>query len=296
MVRDMEPDEEFRKLYPFSGRFADIDGQRMHYLDEGAGDPILMLHGNPTWSFYYRNLVRELRDQFRCVAPDHIGCGFSSKPQRYNYRLAQHIANLERLVERLELRDITLVLHDWGGAIGMGLATRQPERIKRIIVLNTAAFRSERIPWRINVCRLPVVGAAAIRGMNGFARPATFMATTRKGGLPREVARGYLLPYRNWRDRVANLRFVQDIPMRPGHPSYGTLVEIENRLGLFKDTPSLICWGGRDFCFNDDFLRRWREELPGAEVHRFAEAGHYVLEDAREEILPLVRGFIRRTA
>ncbi|MEX2381328.1 MAG: alpha/beta fold hydrolase [Opitutales bacterium] len=268
----------------------------MHYLDEGSGEPILMLHGNPTWSFYYRNLVKDLSaDGFRCIAPDHIGCGFSSKPQEYSYTLAQHIENLEALVKNLDLTGITLVLHDWGGAIGMGFATRQPEKIKRIIILNTGAFLSKEIPWQINICRIPVFGAAVIRGLNGFALPATRMATTRAGGLPPEVARGFLWPYRTWHDRVANLRFVQDIPMKPDHRSFATLAEIESKLPLFRKTPSMICWGGKDFCFNDHFLDRWKAEFPGAAVHRFADAGHYVLEDAYEEILPLARSFCRES-
>lgn len=268
----------------------------MHYLDEGAGEPVLMVHGNPTWSFFYRNLVADLSaDGYRCVAPDHIGCGFSSKPQNYSYTLAQHIENLEKLVDHLKLEGITLVLHDWGGAIGMGFAARHPGRIKRIVLLNTAAFLSPKIPWRINICRLPVFGPLVIRGLNGFAWPATWMATTRKGGLPTDVARGYLRPYRNWHDRVANLRFVQDIPMGPADPSYDTLARIEAKLALFRDTPALICWGGKDFCFNDHFLRRWEKELPQAAVHRFGDAGHYVIEDAYDKILPLIRSFCSET-
>lgn len=294
MVATMTGTDEFNRLYPFNGHMLPVGREQLHYLDEGQGEPVLMLHGNPTWSFYYRNLVRDLRGRYRCVVPDHIGCGFSSKPQDYPYRLSRHIENIERLVEHLDLKKITLVLHDWGGAIGMGFATRHPERISRIVVLNTAAFLSQRIPFRINICRLPGLGALMIRGLNGFAGAAVFMATTRRGGLPREVGRGFLLPYRNWHDRVANLRFVQDIPMSPKHPSYNTLAEIENRLSLFHGTPMLICWGGRDFCFDDSFLRRWRTEFPRAKVHRFAEAGHYVLEDAYPDILPLVERFLER--
>lgn len=289
----MKNDSEFLRLYPFQGKELSLGNERMHYLDEGNGEPVLMLHGNPTWSFFYRNLVRDLSVAgFRCLAPDHIGCGFSSKPQNYRYELAQHIENLEALVEHLDLKEVTLVVHDWGGAIGMGFATRHVKKIKRIVVLNTAAFLSSRIPWRINICRIPGFGAAVIRGMNGFAWPATFMATKKKGGLAPEVARGYLRPYGNWHDRIATLRFVQDIPMSPGHPSYETLAEIESRLGEFRDTPVLICWGGKDFCFNDEFLRRWQKEFPQATTHRFAEAGHYLLEDAYDEVLPLIQSFL----
>lgn len=289
---NLERTPEFQQLYPFDGHLLPVGLEQMHYLDEGSGDPILMLHGNPTWSFYYRNLVRDLRGRFRCVAPDHIGCGFSTKPQKYRYTLEQHIDNVERLVEHLDLKKITLVVHDWGGAIGMGLATRQPARIDRIVVLNTAAFLSSRIPWRINVCRLPGFGALAIRGMNGFAGAAVFMATARRAGLPRNIRRGYLLPYRNWHDRVANLRFVQDIPMSAKHPSYATLAQIQDRLPLFKETPMLICWGAKDFCFDEGFLHRWQAEFPNAEAHLFADAGHYVLEDAYDRILPLIKEFM----
>ena len=288
----MKNDSEFEKLYPFSGKEFSVDGERMHYLDEGEGKPILMVHGNPTWSFFYRNLVRDLRQNgHRCIAPDHIGCGFSTKPQNYPYTLARHIENLDRLVAHLKLDDITLVVHDWGGAIGMGFAVRHPEKIRRIVILNTAAFLSPHIPWRINICRLPLFGPLAIRGFNGFAKPATKMATTQKGGLKKEIARGFLKPYGNWHDRVANLRFVQDIPMKSSHPSYETLAAIEKELPRFRETPALICWGGKDFCFNDHFLERWRKEWPHAEVHRFENAGHYVLEDAYGEILPLISNF-----
>ena len=125
--------EPFRDLYPFESRFIELGPHRMHYLDEGQGETLLMLHGNPTWSFYYRNLVKGLRSQYRCVVPDHIGCGLSDKPQEYNYTLSQHIDNLAALVDHLNLDHLTLVMHDWGGSIGMGLAVRAPEKIKRLI-------------------------------------------------------------------------------------------------------------------------------------------------------------------
>ncbi len=288
----MELDSEIRRLYPFQSRFLETGGHRLHYVDEGKGEPLLLLHGNPTWSFYYRNLIREFSPSFRCVAPDHIGCGLSDKPPDYPYRLSQHIDNLEALADHLGLEDITLAVHDWGGAIGFGLAARRPGRIKRLILFNTAAFRSTRIPFRINICRLPGFGALAIRGANAFAGAAVRMATTRPGGLPPEVRRGFLWPYRSWRDRVATLRFVQDIPLNPSHPSWETLVDIEKALPTFRDRLALICWGGRDFCFNDSFLERWKTKLPGARVCRYAEAGHYVVEDALPEIVAEMRAFL----
>ena len=285
--------ESLRDEYPFASHWLDLDGLRLHYLDEGQGDEtLLMLHGNPTWSFFYRKLILALRDGCRCVAPDHMGCGLSDKPQDYPYRLERHIDNVERLVVERDLRGITLVVHDWGGAIGMGLALRQPNRIRRFVVFNTSAFLSSRIPLRINVCRLPLFGPLAIRGFNAFAGAAVTMASGRRERMTPAVRRGYLGPYGSWADRIATLRFVQDIPMGPGHPSYALMRSIDEGSARFADHPMLICWGGKDFCFNDHFLEMWRERFPRAEVHRFADAGHYVVEDAHERIGPLVREFL----
>jgi cis-3-alkyl-4-acyloxetan-2-one decarboxylase len=289
---------ELGDLYPWTPRrFEQPGGVQMSYLDEGPASPretLLMLHGNPTWSFYYRDLVRALSGEHRCVVPDHVGSGLSDKPQDYAYTLATHVDNVDRLVESLDLRDVTLVVHDWGGAIGMGWATRRPARVKRLVVLNTSAFRSQRIPVSIDICRIPFLGALIIRGMNGFAKPATWMAVMKR--MRPEVARGFLRPYDSWRNRIGNLRFVQDIPMHPRIPSWETLGRIEDALPTLRDKPMLVCWGGRDFCFDDTFLEGWKTRFPAAEVHRFADAGHYVLEDAGDEVLTRVKGFLARTA
>ncbi|MCO5170112.1 MAG: alpha/beta fold hydrolase [Planctomycetes bacterium] len=288
---------ELGDLYPWTPRRFELPGGvGMSYLDEGprqGGETFLMLHGNPTWSFYYRGLVRALSGEHRCVAPDHVGSGLSDKPQDYPYTLGTHVDNVERLVEHLDLRDVTLVVHDWGGAIGMGWTTRHPDRVRRLVVLNTAAFRSQRIPPSIDLCRVPGLGALLIRGLNGFARAATLRAVQRK--MPADVKRGYLGPYGSWADRVGNLRFVQDIPMHDRIPSWPVIVEVERRLPALRDKPMLVCWGGRDFCFDDTFLAGWRERFPEAEVHRFADAGHYVLEDAGPEVLERLRAFVART-
>ena len=154
----------------------------MSFLDEGprADEAVLMLHGNPTWSFYYRHLVRELAPAMRCVVPDHIGMGASEKPEHYDYTLNTRISDVEALIASLQLKKVHLVVHDWGGAIGFGFAARHPELIGRIVILNTAAFASPRIPFRIALCRLPVVGPLLVRGANGFAWPSTWMAMQRR--------------------------------------------------------------------------------------------------------------------
>lgn len=281
------------RLYPFTPRtFVTAAGARMSYLDEGprTDEAVVMLHGNPTWSFYYRDLVRALSPAHRCVVPDHIGMGLSEKPPDYDYRLATRIADVADLVASLGVQRVHLVVHDWGGAIGFGFAARQPARIGRIIIFNTAAFRSERIPLRIAIFKAPVLGPAIVRGLNGFAGPATSMAMHRRELTPDEK-RGYLWPYDSWANRVAVSAFVRDIPRKASHPSWPTLERVEQGLADFRRHPALVLWGGKDFCFNDHFLARWREFLPNAEIHRIADAGHYVLEDAREEVIPRAMAF-----
>jgi pimeloyl-ACP methyl ester carboxylesterase len=284
--------------YPFPGHSLDRDGLRYHYLDEGAGEPVVMVHGNPTWSFYFRHLLHGLRDCHRIVVPDHIGCGLSDKPgdDRYDYTLSSRVADLEALLDHLGLREgLTLVLHDWGGMIGMAYASRHPERIRRLVILNTAAFRlpaGKRLPWSLWLFRNTPLGSFLVRGLNAFCRGAARACVTRP--LPAEVRRAYLAPYDSWKNRIAVLRFVQDIPLRPGDRAYEEVRTVEEGLHRFRGVPMLICWGGRDFVFDGDFLAEWQRHFPEAEVHRFPDAGHYVLEDVGAEILPLVRGFLAR--
>ena len=284
--------DSLRQLYPFASNTLTLkDGEKLHYLDEGKGDEaVLMVHGNPTWSFYYRNLIKNLRDHFRCIVPDHIGCGLSSKPQKYQYRLAQHIDNLSQLLETLSLKKIHLVLHDWGGAIGMGAAQSISNKIGSIIILNTAAFRSTHIPARISLCRTPFLGSLIIRGMNGFARPAITMAMAQRK-LSAEEKVGFLFPYNNWKNRVAIDAFVKDIPLKANHPSYETLQKIETNLGLFLENPMLIEWGGEDFCFDHTFRTQWQMFFPQAKTTIHPDAGHYVLEDA-PDVIPNIRNFL----
>lgn len=279
--------------YPFQPHSLTIDGHKMSYLDEGEGPTVVMVHGNPTWSYLYRNLVSNLRERYRCIVPDHLGCGFSDKPQVYPYQLANHIDNLEHLLTALSIERCVLIVHDWGGAIGMGWAGRNPQRIAGMVVLNTAAFRSSRMPLRIAICRLPVIGGLLVRGINGFARAAVFMAVTK--AMRPAIARGFLQPYNSWRNRIAIHRFVQDIPMNVRHPSWNTLVSVENGLAQLHSSPMLLCWGGRDFCFDVTFYQQWRSRFPEAEAHFFPEAGHYVLEDALVPIQSRIDGFLHRT-
>jgi cis-3-alkyl-4-acyloxetan-2-one decarboxylase len=289
----------FRHLYPFTSCFAEVNGLRMHYVDEGRGEPIVMVHGNPTWSFYFRKLIGGLSREYRAIAPDHIGCGLSARPgpSEYGFRLRNRVDDLEALLDRLDVdRNITLVLHDWGGMIGMALALRHPERIARLVLLNTAAFRKPKgkpLPLALRLVRsVPFLAAPAVLGLNLFARGAARTAPAR--GMRPDARKGLLAPYNSWRNRLATLRFVQDIPLSPKNPGYAILEQVDRGLAQFNSRPMLICWGERDFVFDRDYLTEWCRRFPFAEVHRFPEAGHYVLEDVPDRVLELTAAFLKR--
>ena len=297
----MSPDAFDPALYPFAGHLFDTgDGIRMHYLDEGRGSPVVMVHGNPTWSFYYRDLVRRLSDRYRCIVPDHVGCGLSDKPPayKYPYSLDRRVADLTALLENLKLdHDVTLIVHDWGGMIGTAWATRFADRVKRLVVLNTAAFHlpaRKRLPLSLWVGRNTPLGPVLIRGLNLFCRLAAGWCVVRRP-LPPPVRRMYLAPYDSWANRIAVLKFVQTIPLKSTDPGNEIVTQTEQRLCLLRDKPVLICWGMQDFVFDANFLAEWERHFPAAEIHRFDDAGHYILEDAGEDVGLRVEEFLKRT-
>jgi haloalkane dehalogenase len=288
-------------LYPFASRWLDVDGLRLHYLDEPAGESagrrretLLFVHGNPTWSFHWRALIVALQSKYRCIAPDHLGCGLSDRPHRL-LTLAEHVENLAALVERLDLEHVTLVAQDWGGAIGLGAMLRTPARLERIVLFNTGAFPPPYIPWRIRACRLPLVGRLAVQGGGIFNRAALRMTLARRKRLDPDVAAAYLAPYDSWANRRAIYGFVKDIPSSPHEPTWQSLADIERGLASLADRPALLVWGMRDWCFHPDCLERFERAWPKAEVHRLADVGHWVLEDAPEEAVPLVEQFLTAT-
>jgi haloalkane dehalogenase len=289
-----------QKYYPFTGQTLKLDGLDYHYLDEGSGPTVVMLHGNPSWSFYYRNLVLALRDRYRCIVPDHIGCGLSDKPgdDRYDYTLARRVDDLERLIDSLAItKNITLVLHDWGGMIGMAWAARHPGRVARLVIMNTAAFHipeGKKFPLALRICRDTLLGALLVRGGNAFSLAASFVGCKRHP-MSAELRQAYRLPYNSWRNRIATLRFVQDIPLAPGDRNYELVSAVAAGLDRFRDLPMIILWGELDFVFDRHFLTEWQRRFPAAKVHSFADAGHYILEDAKEEVVPLIAAFLDRS-
>lgn len=291
-----------RPSFPFERRFHGLTARPaaaggsevfMHHVDEGPRDgagTVLCVHGNPTWSFYWRRIIAELSGEARVVAPDHLGMGLSSRVKG-GVRLAEHVAALTELIDTLDLDDITLVCHDWGGAIGFGAVKERPRRFRSFVVTNTAAFPSSLMPRRIAACRVPGLGRLAVQGGNAFARAALRMTTVVP--LTEEARRGLIAPYDSWAQREQIWRFVEDIPLKETHPSWGTLCAIGDSLADRRGLPMELVWGMRDWCFSPAFLDQWRQRFPDAAVSELDGAGHYLNEDAPEAVIAAIRRVMR---
>ena len=287
--------------YPFTPKqFQPRPGLSMSYLDEGPrdGEVVVMLHGNPSWSYYWRTLVSGLSDKYRCIVPDHIGMGFSDKPDDadYDYTLQSRVDDVEALLKHLGITGpVTLAVHDWGGMIGFGWALKHAAQVKRLVVTNTAAFplpQAKPMPWQIALGRDWKFGALIIRAFNAFSSGASYLGVERR--MPADVRRAYVSPYNNWKNRISTVRFMQDIPLGTQDKAWPLLEEAGRRLPEFADRPAFLGWGLKDFVFDKHFLAGFRAALPNAEVHAYDDAGHYVLEDKHETLVPLIRDFLQR--
>ncbi|WP_126968226.1 alpha/beta fold hydrolase [Xanthomonas arboricola] len=292
--------------YPFTPQRLEVrPGIAMSYLDEGPrdGEVVVMLHGNPSWSYLWRHLVSGLSDRYRCIVPDHIGMGVSDKPDdapdaqpRYDYTLQSRVDDLDTLLRHLGITGpVTLAVHDWGGMIGFGWALSHHAQVKRLVITNTAAFPlppEKPMPWQIAMGRHWGPGEWFIRTFNAFSSGASWFGVSRR--MPAEVRRGYVAPYNNWRNRISTIRFMQDIPLSPADQAWPLLERSAQALPSFADRPAFIAWGLRDICFDKHFLAGFRKALPNAEVTAFDDANHYVLEDKHEVLVPAIRAFLER--
>ena len=273
-------------------------GGQLAYTDTGTGDPVVFVHGNPTWGFYFRSLITELSRDHRCVALDHLGCGRSSKPTaaEYDFRLQSRVDDLDALLDHLNItNNVTLVVHDWGGMIGCAWAARHPERLKRLIAINTGAFplpAAKPMPLSLRLGRSTRLGEWLILKRNLFCKLAAKWCVTRKP-LPPEVRAAYLAPHDTPAHRLSVLKFVQTIPLAEKDDGYDIVKNTGEALTRFG-VPTLLLWGLRDFVFDRHFLDEFRRRVPHAEVKTWADCGHYLLEDAPEEVVPEVRAFLAR--
>jgi cis-3-alkyl-4-acyloxetan-2-one decarboxylase len=287
----------FETLYPFAPHYLNLNGHLLHYLDEGKGPPVLMVHGNPTWSFYFRHLVHSLSRQFRTLVPDHIGCGFSDKPnpEDYDYTLASRVADLDALVAHtMPDGRLNLIVHDWGGMIGLAWALDNPERVDKLVITNTAGFflpEKKRFPWILWAVKyLNWFSVPAILGLNLFSKGALYLGASTR--LSSRVKKGLTAPYNSRQNRIATLKFVQDIPLNPKDKSWEVVARVDRRLDRLNPDQVLFLWGAKDFVFDTFFLDEFLARLPGARSHVFEDAGHYLFEDKPAETADLIHRFL----
>lgn len=287
----------FETVYPFTPHYLDINGHMLHYLDEGSGSPVLMVHGNPTWSFYFRNLVNGLSKKHRILVPDHMGCGFSDKPDpaAYDYTLASRVRDLDALVSRtVPDGKISLIVHDWGGMIGLAWALDHLDRVDKLVITNTAGFflpKEKQFPvvlWMIKY--LNWFAVPAILGLNLFSYGALFFGA--QTSLCTETKKGLTAPYNSWKNRIATLKFVQDIPLNTTDKSWPVVNHVDRHLARIRPDQVLLLWGAKDFVFDTTFLHEFLRRLPGARAHIFADAGHYLFEDKPDETSDLIYRFL----
>jgi acyl-CoA synthetase (AMP-forming)/AMP-acid ligase II/pimeloyl-ACP methyl ester carboxylesterase len=296
---DRDSPRPYGPLYPFRSRFVTVGrgtatggtrGHRMHYVDEGSGPVIVCLHGNPTWGFLFRNLIAALRDDFRVIVPDHVGCGLSDQPGDVCFRAGDRIGHLEDLLAELGIGRFSLVMHDWGGPLGTGLAVRRPADVERLVYFNTTLAEMALLPGMIRRAAAPVIGKLLTHDTMQFLKLLTSFGVVQ--AMPEEVKRGYLRPYQTRAGRRAIWGFVQDIPFSPSHPTAPLMDDMVARLPALADTPVKIIWGMKDPCFHPGILRQVAARFPQADVVRVPDASHLVLEDAPGQSIAAVREFL----
>ena len=287
--------ETFGGTWLYRPRFFEHECVRLHYVDEGEGEPIVMLHGNPTWGYLYRNFIPPLSESNRCVVPDYMGFGKSDKPLDQPYTLARHIENFSALMLDLDLRDVTLVMQDWGGPIGLGFGVEHPERIKRLVILNSWAFRipeGSSLAPLLELFRQPHVGEAMVQGLNLFVEGFLPAGIYHKERLE-EFMPAYRAPFPDWNSRIGTLAFPRDIPVGDEHPSTATMGRIQDNLGKLN-VPTTIIWALQDPAIPPPLIDAWKGVYPHAEEHRIETASHFLQEDEPEQIVGLILDFLKR--
>jgi haloalkane dehalogenase len=295
-------DWTFNGTWPYAPRWFQVPEGRLHYVDEGPRDgrPVVLLHGNPTWGYLWRNFIGPLaKAGFRVVVPDYLGFGRSDKPDDPSlYEIPRHAARLEQLLESLDLRNATVVPQDWGGPIGLAWAGRHPERIHSLAILNTIAHRPPekvKLPLPLHLFRIPGVGELMVKGAHAFVRGFLFRAgIVHRERLGPDERAAYLAPHPTWSSRTAILVFPREIPAGPEGRVSEFLGSVHERLMALKSKPVFIAWAMKDIAFLPEYLDRlWLADFPKAEVLRLPDAGHYLQEDAHEKIVPALIRFLK---
>lgn len=285
--REGDPDWLDRTRYPFESNYLDLPEGRVHYVDEGEGRPVVMLHGNPTWSFLYRHLIRGLSDDYRCIAPDLLGFGLSEKPADFSYRPPDHARVLERLIERLDLSDAVIVGHDWGGPLGLDYATRHPDAVSGVVAMNTWMWPRRRfLPRAISRTVGNRAGKHLVLRYNAFARAAIGPASLASSRVDAGVYRHYMAPLATPADRVGSWVLVREL-----RGSHDWLARLWDRRAAVDGLPSLLLWGERD-PVHKPLLPRWQALFPNASETVYGDVGHFVPEEVGRDLVQPVEEFL----
>lgn len=285
-MSDLTPEERerFHEIFPFEAKFFDVDGHKLCYFDEGTGPALVLIHSCPMSAFAFRSVIREFRTTRRVIAYDQLGFGRSDKPLHFDYRIENHIEHLERLLNHLGIDEhITLVMHGRGAAIGMGYAARHPESVENFIVMNAMSFSDFSLPFRLRLCKIPVLGNILVNKFNFFLRPPW--------RYPKIVRDAYLLPFPRKEDRGALMEFINSLPCAPEDKSAQSMIEIETAIWSLREKRALILWGGKDWLYTKRALRKWTEYFPSAKVVMLPLAGRFLMEDDPAEFITNVREF-----
>lgn len=284
--------------FPYEPRWFDVGGHSVHCVEAGSGPPLVFVHGNPTWSFYYRDLMRGLAGSRRCIAYDHVGMGLSARPAepQYRYTLDSRVADLAAVLDQLVPQGpLAFVAHDWGGMIALAWAMQHADRVTHLILGNTGGFhlpRGRAFHWQLRFARSPL-GGLLLDHADGFARVAAWTCSRRPGRMTADRRRAYLAPYEGASSkRLAVRRFVEDIPLSPSDPAFHTVQKVDEFTHT-RHLPLLLLWGRHDFVFDDAFLEEWQRRQPRAKVRVFEDAGHYVFEDEGAACIDEIAAFLR---
>ena len=280
-----------RKEFPFEPHFLPLNMGEMHYIDEGRGEPVVMVHGNPTWSFLYRHLIKGLSKDYRCIAMDHIGFGLSDKPWDSSYYPEDHAKNLEQLINKLDLKDVTLVVQDWGGPIGLSYAINSPENVKRLIIMNTWMWSVKGDPYyeRFSKFMGGPVGRFLIRHFNFFVRVVMKKAMGNPAKLTRPIHQHYFKAL----DRPEERKGCWIFPKRIIGSSEW-LESLWSQRDKIKDKPALILWGMKDIAFRERELNTWSSLFTDCRVIRYEDTGHFVQEEQGIGLCPVIEDFLRK--
>ena len=300
-LQHSELDPGIREKWPFAARYARVNGWRMHYVDEGAGDPVLLLHGNPTWGFLYREVIGPLvQSGRRVIVPDMVGFGLSEKAAREQaHTLDGHIADLVGLVRRLDLARITVVCHDWGGPTGLAMAMSNPGRIRALVIMSTwawplppAEFHTRIFPWR--TMHAPLVGPYLLGRHNALASRGVYLSVVDREKFRREALAAYAAVLPDSETRLLTWAWPRWIPLDQNARALARFAWLEAQLATSR-LPTLIIWGREDEVFDAaTFAQRFKRLLPHAEGPHLVTGRHFLQEDSAPEIARLIAAFLDR--